>query len=81
MKLKEPHLILRAIIDQKMIKQSALAKRLKFPPTQLSETLHGKRKISAKLAFRLQDVLGIDGEKLLRDQFEFEIREFKKLRK
>ena len=61
---------LQGLLELKMyenrLKQKELAKMLKTTDTQLSEIIHNKRKPSVSFLKSLNQILGIDGNLLLR---------------
>ena len=57
---------IRVIREQRKLKQKELAKMLHTTDTQLSEIIHKKRKPSVTFLKALNQILGIDGNLLLR---------------
>jgi len=68
-----PGEVLAMELEARQIKKADFAAQLGTKPSQLSELLHGKRHISAQMAIRLENVLGIDAEFWMRVQTAFDI--------
>jgi len=61
-----PGEILKMDIEARSYKKAAFAELLQIKPSQLSELLHGKRHISAAMALKLETILGISADYLMR---------------
>jgi antitoxin HigA-1 len=76
-----PGEVLEMELSARGIKKSGFAADLGILPSQLSELLHEKRHISASIAIRLEQLLGIDAEFWMRVQAAYDLhRERKKIR-
>lgn len=68
-----PGEILKMEIEARSYKKATFAELLQIKPSQLSELLHGKRHISAALALKLETILGISADYLMRVQVAYDL--------
>jgi addiction module HigA family antidote len=68
-----PGEVLAIELEARQIKKADFAVQLGIKSSQLSELLHGKRHVSAQMALRLENLLGIDAEFWMRVQTAYDI--------
>jgi plasmid maintenance system antidote protein VapI len=81
MNVQDPIVFILAAIEKKKLTQSQAAKKIGMLKSQFNETMKGKRKISPRVAFRIEDSLGVRADMILRLQLEKEIQQLKQVRK
>lgn len=69
---------LRACIDGRHMTQADTAQRLGISPQYLSDVLRGRRKVSPRLALRIERVLGLDAGAILHGQVTEELKALRK---
>ena len=75
-----PGTYIRALFDEKMIRQNLFAKRIGMQPTQLNEMLKGKRRISPEFAIALEEYFAVTAEFILEMQTKWEVHQLKSIR-
>ena len=68
-----PGEIIEMELEARNIKKTDFAQKLNLRPSHFSELIHGKRHISAILALKLEDLLGISAEYWLRLQTRYDL--------
>ena len=68
-----PGEVLLLEIEARQLKKFEFAGQLNIQSSQLSELLHGKRHVSAQMAIKLEDLLGIDAEFWMRLQAAYDL--------
>ncbi len=68
-----PGVILKEELQNREIKQKDFAEKMGVRPNVLNELLNGKRHISAQIAVKLEELLGISAEFWMRLQSHYEI--------
>jgi antitoxin HigA-1 len=75
-----PGEILKDEIEARNLMKSEVASTLEILPTHLSEIFKGKRNISAALALKLEELLGINAESWLALQSKYELTRLRLLK-
>jgi antitoxin HigA-1 len=68
-----PGVIIEMELEERGLKKKFFAEQLGISPSQLSELINEKRHISANIALKLEQYLGIDAEYWMRVQSAFDI--------
>ena len=68
-----PGIMVKPELQERGISQKDFAKMLDIQASHLSEVLNGKRSLSAELAVKIQNAIGIPAEILLSAQAQYEL--------
>ena len=71
-----PGIMVKPELQERGISQKDFAKMLDVQASHLSEVLNGKRSLSAELAVKIQNAIGIPAEILLSAQAQYELESF-----
>ncbi len=72
--LLHPGDVLQMELEAREIRKSDFALQMQMRPSHFSELLHGKRNISAAVAIKLENLLGISAEFWMRVQTAYDIQ-------
>lgn len=72
--LLHPGRVLFKELEAREIKKSEFALQLEMRPSHFSELLHSKRNVSASVAIKLENLLGISAEFWMRVQTSYDIK-------
>lgn len=72
--LLHPGDVLQMELEAREIRKSDFALQMQMRPSHFSELLHGKRNVSAGVAIKLEDLLGISAEFWMRVQTAYDIQ-------
>jgi len=72
--LLHPGDVLQMELEAREIRKSDFALQLQMRPSHFSELLHAKRNVSASVAIKLENTLGISAEFWMRVQTSYDIK-------
>ncbi len=72
--LLHPGEIIADELEARLISQKDFAKQIDLLPPHLNDLIKGKRNISAKIAIKLETLLGIDADYWLRVQMAYDLK-------
>ncbi len=76
--LLHPGEVLADELEARGIKQKEFAQKIKLQPPHLNDLLKGKRHVSARMALKIENELGIDAAYWLRLQMNYDLEVAKK---
>lgn len=76
--LLHPGEVLGDELGARKIKQKEFAQKIKLQPPHLNDLLKGKRHVSARIALKIENELGIDASYWLRLQMNYDLEVAKK---